>query len=138
MQQALTEDVRGSLWLLMGAVVLVLLIAAANVGSLLLARGTGRMRELAIRGALGATADRNLRTVVVDATKPIAAGLLIGAAGACAASPALRSVLFEVEPLAPGPFAVVSATLLVAGVVAAAVAALPIRRIDPIEALKVE
>src|SRR4029078_2768436 len=89
-----------------------------------------RRRELAIRGALGATADRNLRTVVVDATRPIAAGPLICAAGACAASPALRSVLFEVEPLAPGPFAVVSATLLVGGGVAAGGAARAMRRID--------
>jgi ABC-type antimicrobial peptide transport system permease subunit len=47
-------------------------------------------------------------------------------------------VLFEVEPLAPGPFALVSGTLLVAGIAAAAVAALPIRRVDPLEALKVE
>jgi len=97
-----------------------------------------RRREIAIRAALGASADRNLRTVVADAARPIVAGLVIGAAGACAASPALRSVLFEVEPLAPGPFAIVSGTLLVAGIVAAAVAALPIRRVDPLEALKVE
>jgi len=129
---------RTNLWLVRVFAALALLLAAAGVYAVTSFSVALRRRELAIRGALGATADRNLRTVVVDATKPIAAGLLIGAAGACAASPALRSVLFEVEPLAPGPFAVVSATLLVAGVVAAAVAALPIRRIDPIEALKVE
>ena len=60
------------------------------------------------------------------------------AAGALAAAPALRSVLFEVEPFAAGPFAVVSVTLLVAGLAAAIVAALPIRRIDPFEALRTE
>jgi putative ABC transport system permease protein len=66
MHQTLTEDVRGSLWLLMGAVVLVLLIAAANVGSLMLARGTGRLRELAIRGALGAGRSRLIRQLLLE------------------------------------------------------------------------
>jgi putative ABC transport system permease protein len=78
MQQRLTQDVRGSLWLLMGAVVLVLLIAAANVGSLMLARGTGRIRELAIRGALGAVRSRLIRQLLVES---LVLALLGGALG---------------------------------------------------------
>ena len=66
MQQRLTENVRRSLWLLMGAVALVLLIAAANVGSLMLVRGAGRVRELAIRGALGAGRSRLIRQLLVE------------------------------------------------------------------------
>jgi putative ABC transport system permease protein len=129
---------RMNLWLVRVFAILALLLAAAGVYAVTAFSVALRRREIAIRAALGARPDQNLQTVVVDAARPIVVGLIAGAAGALAAAPALRSVLYEVEPVAAGPFTVVSATLLVAGLLAAVIAALPIRRIDPIEALRAE
>jgi putative ABC transport system permease protein len=71
-------DVRGTLLVLMGAAVLILLIACANVASLLLARNTARAGELALRKAIGAGQFRLVRQLLTETVVIAAAGGITG------------------------------------------------------------
>ena len=95
LRQELTGRLQSTLAMLMGAVFLLILIACANVASLLLARASGRKRETALRLALGCDRVRLLAQSLVESSVLSILGAAGGIALAVCGLAMLRSVYFE-------------------------------------------
>jgi putative ABC transport system permease protein len=142
LQDGLVGRVRPSLLILLCAVVFVLLIACANIANLLLARGTSRQKEIAVRSALGASRFRIVRQLL---TESFVLSFLGGAAGVLlsvwltklliAISPANSPRFDEIRPDARVLMFTIGLTLLTA-LIFGLVPALQASRPDHAEGLK--
>ena len=141
-QSELTDRIRPTLNVLMGAVALLLLIACVNIANLTLARASSRVREIAVRRALGATRGQLVRQLLVESLVVAVAG---GAAALAALAwlknwmigmmpadlPRLTEVHFDSAMVA------IALTLsLVAGVVFGIVPAIQVSGVNPGDSLK--
>jgi putative ABC transport system permease protein len=136
------KAVRGIMLLVLGATGLVLLIACANVTSLLLSVAASRRRELALRAALGAGRKRLLRQVL---TESVLLTLLGGAAGVFVAFAGIKALIAWGPPDIPrlssvgldaGVLAFTIVVCLTAGIIAGLLPALQAARTDQREALQ--
>ncbi len=119
----LVGDVGNTLWVLMGTVGMVLLIACANVANLLLVRADGRQQELAIRAALGAGWGRIARELLLEsallgiAGGALGLGLAFGALRVLAASKATHLPRLESISIDPWVLAFTLVLSLTAGLI---------------------
>jgi hypothetical protein len=129
---------RLNLWLFRVFGVAALLLAAAGIYAVTAFSVSIRTREIGIRALLGAGAAQNFSVVISDIAKPLLVGLAAGSALSLAAAPALETLLFAVDPIAPVTMAIVTILMFGIGVGAAFVGAWRLKSIDPIIALRAE
>jgi putative ABC transport system permease protein len=122
LEEEIRGEIRPAMWLLMGAVGFLLLIACVNVANLLLVRGDARLREMAVRTAIGASPRRLVRQLFTESLVLAVVGAILGLA---LAAGGLR-VLMAVDPTSLPPLAPVGldATIVIFTLVLAVVTTL--------------
>jgi predicted permease len=100
LKQSMVGEIEPFLFVLLGAVGFVLLIACVNVANLVLARSTGRTREFAIRSALGASRGRVLRQLLTESTLIALAGGALGLLLAAWGTQAILNLVSDTLPRA--------------------------------------
>lgn len=133
-----TMDASFDATLLFAFAVLSLLLASIGLFGVLSYIVGQRTPEMGIRLALGAQRSELLRLTLIDGLKPASAGLVLGLAGAAAATRMIGSLLFGVQPLDAGVFVAVAFTLLAVAAIACLLPAWRASRVDPITALRYE
>ncbi len=136
-QQAMGED-RFTLQLFSAFAGMALLLAAIGIYGLISYSVAQRTGEIGLRLALGASRGNIARLIVREALRLSAAGVVLGLAGAFLVGRLMRSTLYGIGPLDPLVTLAVSALLLTAAVLAAALPARRAAAIDPMEALRKE
>ena len=129
---------RLNLWLVRVFGIAALTLAAAGIYAVTSFSVSIRTREIGIRSVLGARPAQNLAVVISDVSKPLLAGLAAGVLLSLAGAPALGTLLFAVDPVAPLTMTLVSVLLLGVGVSAAVIGAWRLKSIDPMIALRAE
>jgi putative ABC transport system permease protein len=129
---------RFRMWLLVLFAMAATLIATCGIYGLMAYAVTQRRREIGVRMALGAERRDVLRLVLMRALRIVAAGLVVGLAGAAGVTRVLQRFLFGVTPTDPIAFTIVTLLLMAVGLMAAWLPARRATRIDPCAALRAE
>jgi len=136
LETAIFGSVRPALYVLVGAVALVLLVSCVNVANLLLARAASRVHEVTVRSALGASTVRLVRQFVIEGFALVGAGALLGTLLGYAALGVLRSLAPATIPrvdeihLDLGVLALTAGISVVIALVFGLLPALQARRVD--------
>lgn len=133
-----TLDASFEAMLLFAFAALSLLLASVGLFGVLSYMVAQRTPEIGIRLALGAQQGELLRLTLLEGLKPAGAGLVLGLAGAAAATRMISSLLYGVQPLDATVFAAVAIILLAVAGAACLLPAWRASRVDPITALRYE
>jgi predicted permease len=141
----LQDEVHGSVkeqrfrtGLLSGFAAVALLLAAIGIYGVLAYLVAQRSREIGIRMALGAQRGRVLEMVLRQGMQPVLLGALAGVAGAVAVTRFIRGLLFGVEAVDPGTYALTVGALVAVAMCACYIPARRATRVDPMVALREE